>query len=186
MSKEQFLKELQRAISKLPKDEQDEIVQDYKEYFEIGELEGKTEKEMTSSLGQPKNIGKELVATYQIEKVEKDTTIGNFIKATWLVIGLGFFNLVIVLGPFLVLAAVILSAWVLGISLISSPLLVLINVAIYPEIFALYDLFTALLLCGVGLFVALGSYKITKICMNGFTRYLKYNTKVVKRGMAHA
>lgn len=186
MNKEQFLKELQKAISKLPKDEQAEIVQDYKEYFEIGQLEGKTEMEITKSLGHPKHIGKDLVATYQIEKVEKDATIGNFMKATWLVIGLGFFNLVIVLGPFLALAGVVLSAWVAGIALLSAPLLVLINVAMYPEIFALYDLFNSLVLCGVGLFVTLGSYKITKLCMNGFIRYLKYNTKVVKGGITHA
>lgn len=186
MNKEKFLKELQKAISKLPKDEQAEIVQDYKEYFEIGQLEGKTETEITKSLGHPKHIGKDLVATYQIEKVEKDTTVGNFIKATWLVIGLGFFNLLIVLGPFLVLAAVILSAWVLGIGFMSAPFIVLVNVAIYPEVFELYDLFNALILCGIGLFIAIGSYKITKLFMNGFIRYLKYNTKVVKGGNAHA
>ena len=36
MNKERFLKELQSQISKLPKDEQVEIIQDYEEYFTLG------------------------------------------------------------------------------------------------------------------------------------------------------
>ena len=48
-----------------------EILQDYEEYFQMGQLDGKSEEEMTVALGNPKLIGKELVATYQIEKVEK-------------------------------------------------------------------------------------------------------------------
>lgn len=185
MNREQFIKELQQATAKLPKEDQLEILQDYEEYFAMGLLDGKTEEEMTKSLGQPKTIGKELVATYRIEQAETNATIGNFLKATWIVIGLGFFNLLIVLGPFLVLATLILAGWVAGVGFMATPLVVLINVFLYPEVFELFDLFNALTISGLGLFISIGTFFVTKVFMNGFIRYLKFNTKLVKGGIRH-
>ncbi|WOV86672.1 DUF1700 domain-containing protein [Sporosarcina oncorhynchi] len=186
MNKEHFIKELRAATTKLPPNEQYEIIQDYEEYFAIGLLDGKTEEQISSSLGSPKAIGKELSATYQIEQAETNRTIGSFMRAMWTVIGLGFFNLVIVLGPFLVLASLLLSGWVAGIGFIAAPLLVLINVLIYPEIFELFDLFNSLVFCGLGIFIAIGTSLATKRFMNGFIRYMKFNTKLVKGGPKHA
>lgn len=186
MNKEHFIKELRAATTKLPENEQFEILQDYEEYFSIGQLDGKTEEQIASALGSPKSIGKELSAMSQIEKAETNATIGNMMRAMWTVVGLGFFNLVIVLGPFLVLASLILAGWVAGIGFIAAPVLVLVNVIIYPEIFELFDLFSSLAFCGLGLFIAIGTFLATKFCMNGFIRYMKFNTKLVKGGLKHA
>jgi len=48
-----------------------ETLQDYEEYFQMGQLDGKSEEEMTVAFANPILIEKELVTTYQIEKVEK-------------------------------------------------------------------------------------------------------------------
>lgn len=186
MNKEHFIKKLRAATSKLPKDEQLEILQDYEEYFANGLLDGKAEEQISASLGSPKSIGKELSAMYQIEQVETNATIGNFMRAMWTVIGLGFFNLVIVLGPFLFLASLVLTGWVAGIGFIAAPLLVLVNVVIYPETFELFDLFSSLAFCGLGLFIAIGTFFATKFFMNGFIRYMKFNTRLVKGGLKYA
>ena len=186
MNKERFIKELRAATTKLPKNEQLEILQDYEEYFAIGQLDGKTEEQISSSLGSPKSIGKELSAMSQIEKAETNATIGNMMRAMWTVIGLGFFNLIIVLAPFLVLASVILTGWVAGIGFIAAPLLVVVNVVIYPETFELFDLFSSLAFCGLGLLIAIGTFLATKFFINGFIRYMKFNTKLVKGGLKHA
>lgn len=186
MNKEHFIKELRAATARLSQNEQYEIIQDYEEYFAIGQLDGKTEEQISSSLGSPKSIGKELSAMYQIEKAETNTTIGNMMQAMWTVIGLGFFNLLIVLGPFLVLASLILTGWVAGIGFIAAPLLVLVNIAIYPDTFELFDLFSSLAFCGLGIFIAIGIFLATKAFMNGFIRYMKFNTKLVKGGPKHA
>lgn len=186
MNKERFLKELRAATARLPQNEQYEIIRDYEEYFAIGQLDGKTEEQISNSLGSPKSIGKELSAMYQIEKAETNTTIGNLMRAMWTVVGLGFFNLLIVLGPFLVLASLIFTGWVAGIGFIAAPFLVLLNVVIYPDIFELFDLFSSLAFCGLGLFIAIGTFLATKAFMNGFIRYMKFNTKLVKGGPKHA
>jgi len=186
MNQEKFQQELDAALTKLPKDERYEILQDYEEYFANGLLDGITEEQIVASLGSPKNIGKDLSATYHLEKAEKTVTTGNIMRAMWAIIGLSFFNLLIVFAPFLSLVTLLLAGWTASIGSIVAPLLVLVSVIIYPGTFELFDLFSSLAFCGLGLFIAIGMLFATKAVMNGFIRYLKFNTKLVKKGFKHA
>lgn len=183
MSKEQFLKELERALHKLPNEEREEIVEDFVEHIGIGLEEGKSEQEIVAALGSPQQIGKEMSAAYHIDQVESEVSMGNIVKAVWAVIGLGFFNLVIVLGPFIALLGLLIGGWVSSIAFIASPLLVLINVFIFPGSFEFFDLFFSLGLCGLGLFIAIGMYFVTRVVVFGFIRYLKFNINLVKGGI---
>lgn len=185
MNKEAFLKGLDTSLKRIPADERQDIMQDFEEHFVFGLEEGKTEEEIAASLGSPNQIAKELLASYHLEKVEATATTGNIIRATWAVIGLGFFNLVIVLGPFIALAGVAIAGWASGIAFILSPLLVLINAGIYPKTFTFFDLSFSILLGGVGLFIAIGMFFATRGLSNGFVRYLQFNVKLVKGGMNH-
>lgn len=185
MNKEQFLNRLDSSLKKLSQEERQDILQDFEEHFVIGLEEGKTEDQISDSLGSPNQIAKELLASYHLEKMKTTTTTGNILRAVWAVIGLGFFNLVIVLGPFIALAAVIIAGWASGIAFIASPLLILINAAIYPGDFELFNLFFSIALTGLGLFIAIGMLFATRTLTNGFVRYLKYNAKLVKGGLKH-
>src|SRR5699024_5097157 len=127
-----------------------------------------------------------MLASYHLEKVETTATTGNILRAVWAVIGLGFFNLVIVLGPFIAIAGLVFGGWTVSVSFAASPLLVLVNAIIYPGTFALFDLFISLLLAGLGLFLAIGMFFATRGIINGFVRYLKFNVRIVKGGMKHA
>ena len=89
--------------------------------------EGKSEQEISKSLGNPKQISKELMASYHLGQVEQTTSAGNVMRAVWAVIGLGFFNLVIVLGPFIALIGVVIAGWVSAIAFILAPFGVLFN-----------------------------------------------------------
>ncbi|MFD2043313.1 DUF1700 domain-containing protein [Ornithinibacillus salinisoli] len=186
MTKKQFMDRLNVALGKLPSDERNDILQDFEEHFVFGLEEGKTEEQIAESLGSPNQIAKELVASYHLDQVEGSITAGNILRAVWAVIGLGFFNLVIVLGPFIALVAIVFAGWACGISFIASPLFVLINISVAPGTFILFDLFFSLLLAGLGVFIAIGMFYVTKALMNAFVRYLKFNAKLVKGGMKHA
>ncbi|WP_010098394.1 HAAS signaling domain-containing protein [Ornithinibacillus scapharcae] len=186
MNKEQFLAKLDNALKRLPSAEREDILQDFREHFEIGLGEGKNEEEIAESLGAPQQIGKEMVAAYRIEKVEETATTGNIFRAVWAVIGLGFFNLLIVLAPFVALVAFVISGWALGVSLVLNPIFYLLNVAIYPELFELYQLFFTIGLAGVGIFMIIGMYYVTRWIIKGFVRYLQFNVKMVKGGLKHA
>ncbi|PAE28311.1 hypothetical protein CHI07_15120 [Paenibacillus sp. 7884-2] len=186
MNKEQFFVKLNAPLKKLPAQEREDILQDFEEHFAMGFEEGKTEEQIADSLGSPQQIAKDLVATYHVEKVEETATTGNIFRAVWALIGLGFFNLVIVLGPFIALAALIVSGWAVTVAFIGSPLLVMINTVMYPEAFQFFDLFFSVGLTGLGLFIGVGMYFATRAVTNGFVRYLKFNMRIVKGGMKDA
>lgn len=183
MNKEQFLKQLNDGLGKLPEYEREDIIQDFHEHFDIGLNEGKSEQEIISSLGSPQKIAKEMVATYFVDQVETSSSAGNVMRATWAVIGLGFFNLIIVLGPFIGIVAIVLGGWVMSAGFTVAPLLVLLNRLIYPSSLHLFDLFTSIALCGLGLFIGVGMYYLTRAAISGFNRYLKFNINFVKGGL---
>ena len=183
MNKEQFLKQLESSLKKLSLEERQDILQDYEEYFAIGIEKGKSEEEISASLGQPKQIAKELLASYHLDMVEQKTSARNILSAVWAVVGLGFFNLLIVLAPFLTLVSIVLSGWLVSAAFILSPLGIIFNLFINQ--FRIADMFLALCLCGIGIFIAMGMLIATKAVTNGFIRYLKFNITFVKRGMKY-
>ncbi|MEW9677102.1 DUF1700 domain-containing protein [Lentibacillus sp. L22] len=183
MTEKQFLDQLNTALSKLSAQEREDILQDYREHFAIGKADGKSEEAIADALGSPNKIAKEMLAMYHLEKAETNVTAGNVIRAVWAAIGLGFFNLIIVLGPFIGLVAVVFAGWVVGLSFILSPLLVLMDAVLYPGTFAFFDLFFSIMLCGLGLFIAIGMYYLTIYLTRGFIHYLKFNSSLVKGGL---
>lgn len=183
MNKDIFMKKLAAGIKKLPKEEQKEILQDFAEHFSVGVAEGKTEGEVAAALGAPNQVAKELVATYHLEKVNHSSNAGDVFRAVWAVIGLGFFNLVIVLGPFIALVSLIASGWVIGGSFILSPLAVLVNVVLYPETLLLFDVFVSIALTGLGILIIIGMYYVTRYMFKAFMKYLHFNVKMVKGGL---
>ncbi|WP_071458854.1 HAAS signaling domain-containing protein [Bacillus massilinigeriensis] len=183
MNKEQFLKQLNASLERLPQDERQDILQDYEEYFAIGLEKGKTEQEISASLGNPKQISRELTVSYRLDQVEQKTTAGNVMRAVWAVIGLGFFNLVIVLAPFVALVGVIIAGWVSAICFILAPFSVLIN--LFLGTFRWFDLFFTVGLCGIGIFLAMGMFFATSAISKGFIRYMKFNASLVKGGLKH-
>lgn len=181
MNKETFIKQLNTELKMLSKVERRDIIVDYEEYFLAGMEEGKTEEVIAAGLGSPSQIAKELLASHHIDKVEKTASAGNILRAMWAVIGLGFFNLVIVLGPFIALVSVLISGWVVALTFVLSPLAVLYNIAFGSFIF--FELFFTLALCGIGIFAGMGMNVATKAFSKGFIRYLKYNAALVKGGL---
>jgi len=186
MNKQAFLDALNSTLQQLTADERHDILEDFEEHFAMGLEEGKTEAEIADSLGSPQQIGKELLASYHIEKVETTSSAGNMFRAVWAVIGLGFFNLVIVLGPFIGLVGILFAGWVVGIVFAASPLLVLANTVVFPSVFEWFDLFTSLVLSGLGLFIIIGMFNATHAMRSMFVRYLKFNARMVKGGVKHA
>lgn len=185
MNKKQFLSKLDSSLKmkRIPSSERQDILQDFNEHFTIGIEEGRTEEQIATLLGSPKQIAKEMAASYHLEKVEGTATIGNITRAVWAIIELGFFNLVIVLVPFIALAAVIVAGWIVGIAFVASPLIILASSVIYPDSFELFNLFISMVTCGLGFFIVIGMYFATRKLIQVFVRYLRFNVKFVKGGL---
>ncbi|GAB3792853.1 HAAS signaling domain-containing protein [Virgibacillus kimchii] len=186
MNEKQFTEKLRAGLQKLPETEQEDILADFQEHFSLGREAGKTEKEISKSLGSPQHIAKEMKAAYYLDQVEESSSVGNIFRAVWATVGLGFFNLVFVLGPFIALVGIVFAGWITAFAFIISLPLVLIQAIISPELFLWFDLFTSTALLGAGLLLLLGMLYVTQLFSKWFLRYLRFNAKLVKGGMKHA
>jgi len=182
MNENQFLAELKHYLKKIPKDERDDMIGDYKEHFSIGKGEGKSEEDISDALGSPHKIAKELLAMYHLERAKNNTTVGNVFRATWAGIAIGFFNLIIVFTPFIAVTAIVLAGWIIGVTFIASPLLAVVNSILLQEA-DWFQFFFSLFISGIGIFVFMGVLSLTKKMMDGFMRYLKFNLSLVKGGL---
>ncbi len=81
--------------------ERQEILRDYEEHFRAGKEEGKSEEEIVHSLGDPYELAKEILQDHSLEKEEEESPTSNLFQKIFTILGLGFFNLIFVLGPFL-------------------------------------------------------------------------------------
>ena len=182
MNEEQFLAKLNDSLKRLSEAEREDILQDFREHFEIGKEEGKQETEISASLGSPQQIAKELLAAHYVDRAGKQKSATNMLRAAWAVIGLGFFNLVIVLGPLVAVAATLIAAWAAGGVFSVAPLLFLFNIIFAPESFMWMDLFFSIFLMGGGILILLLLERVTSFLVNLFIRYLNFNIKFVNGG----
>ena len=79
MTEQQFIHELELALSRISAEERDDILSDIKEYFSNGREDGKSDSEIAASLGSPKEIAEEL-SENQIQIPDKITTNSKIIK----------------------------------------------------------------------------------------------------------
>jgi uncharacterized membrane protein len=60
MDKKEFLEELEERLIGISKEDKEEILQDYEEHFKAGKKKKRTEEEISKSLGEPKEIAKDI------------------------------------------------------------------------------------------------------------------------------
>lgn len=70
MTEEQYLSELERLLMKVSVKDRLDILRDVSEYFTSGRLEGKSDNEMASELGEPNVLASELLASVELEESE--------------------------------------------------------------------------------------------------------------------
>ncbi|OEH53507.1 hypothetical protein AQ616_13475 [Oceanobacillus sp. E9] len=182
MNKHEFLQKLQAKLTNIPDHEQKEITRDIEEHFIAGLEEGKTEEQIADSLGSPQQLAKDVTANYHVEKVNQNTSSENIFRATWAVLGLGFLNVVIVLGPLLVVASIVISLWTVSASFVFQFIALIVKVIITPSAFQLFELFFSITLVGLGLLLGIAMYYVSKYLIHLFIRYLNFNIRIVKGG----
>lgn len=187
MNKVEFLRRLSKALDNLPAVEKNDILFDYEEHFNIGMEAGRTEEEIAQSLGDPYILSKQINVNYMINKAEKTATAGNVLKAVLASVGLGFFNLAFVLGPFLGLVGVLIGIWGGSLGLTFSGIFLFIATIFRPMLPFIINIpvsfFTAIFLSigltSLGLLVTIACYYLTKSFYMITVRYLKMNLQII-------
>lgn len=114
MKKVDFLNELYHYLKVLPRDERDEIINDFREHFREGELAGKTEEQICAELGSPYECAKQYVGDAAFQQKIPTETKKKPNKAFWTLaffwnVLQAFFSIPITLGLFLAAAIMIVA-----------------------------------------------------------------------------
>ena len=187
MNKKEFLRRLSELIKDVPEEEKKDILFDYEEHFRIGLEKGRKEEEIAASLGDPKVIAKQSRASCILKEAEKTTSASNIIRAIFAAVGLGFFNLVIVLGPAIGLIGILVALFASAFAITVSGVALLFGTLIGP-VFAwnVYIPFTAVVsiplgigLTALGLLSLIGVFYLTKFFYKLSIGYLKMNLQII-------
>jgi uncharacterized membrane protein len=190
MKQEQFLTQLRKTLGRTPEADRREILADYEEHFRVGISEGRTEEEIARALGNPTAIGR----AFQIEMLADNTRTGwkpaDVFRAVFASISLGFFNIIVVLGPFLGLVGILIGMWAvvaaLGIAgiggiagavagpFLQSPLGFSLTVGN-----VLFLLFAGIAAAALGVLAAIGMAWVTRQFFVLTARYLTFNARII-------
>ena len=187
MQKDEYLRQLSRAVSSLPEPERAEILADYEEHFLIGIAEGRTETDIASALGDPRSIGKEFAALSLVRRAEESPSAGGLSRAVIATVGLGIFNLLVVFIPFVILIMILALILVIGFSLTcAGPFLTGYAVLTLAGIITiqlnsppLATVFYGIGLTSTGLLLIALDFWLTRICYRQAIRYLKWNIAII-------
>ena len=175
MCKDQYLKHLRREIKDLPELEQKEILADIGEIFQMGVAEGKSDEQIAGNLGNPKTLARALKADIFISDAEEQKTWRSFFKAFGLMLGMGMFNFMFMLTPFLFASVAVLSLMAIGLMLMTGSFFLLVKVPIVTAIF------NGCMVLGAGMAVFMAGFDLSKLIFRIFLRYFKWNVSIVWR-----
>jgi len=187
MNKKEFLGRLSELIEDIPEEEKKDILFDYEEHFRIGLEKGRKEEEIAASLGDPKVIAKQSRASCILREAEKTASVNNIMRAIFAAVGLGFFNLVIVLGPAIGLIGILAALFAAAFAITISGAAVLFGTLMGP-VFAwnIYIPFAAVVsiplgigLTALGLLTVIGAFYLTKLFYKLSISYLKMNLQII-------
>lgn len=187
MNREKFLKELDELLKDISEDDRKEILFDYNEHFQVGLAEGRTEEDIAKSLGEPKVIAKEIRVFYKINKAEKNKSAGNIFRAVFATLGLGFFNLVFILGPFIAMVGVIIAFYASSGAVIFSGVSLFIGTLLEPllpqfiniPVNFFVSIFASIGLTSLGILWMIGTTYLTKYFYKITVKYLKMNQNII-------
>ncbi len=187
MDKKDFTYKLSSYLSGIPEEDRQDVIGDFEEHFKEGMAEGRTEEEIAESLGDPKSLANQLKASILINKAEKTTSAANITRAVFATLGLGFFNLVFVLGPFAAIAAVLIALFACAIAFTASGI-AMFFASIFGPLFPQYlvvglnpavTIFASIGVACFGILFFIGDIYLAKILYRLFVRYIKFNLRII-------
>lgn len=191
MTKKTFIEVLKKNLHMIPIEDMNDLIYDYEEHFTLGEAEGRTEDEICKSLGNPYDIAKQVRADYVIAEAVEESTSSNILRAVLASLGLGLFNLIFVLGPFLGLAGVLIGLWAASLGVTLSGICLVLGMAFRPLLELIPYVVVSMpfgnmaaILIGIGftamgLLMGIGTYYLTKGGLSLTARYLQFNYNII-------
>jgi uncharacterized membrane protein len=187
MNKKDFMYKLSLYLGGIPGEDRQDVISDFEEHFKEGLAEGRTEEEIAGSLGDPKSLANQFKASILVSEAEKTTSAVNIIRAVFATLGLGFLNLVFILGPFIAIAVIPVALFAIAIAITAAGITTFFA-AIFGPMFLQY--FTVLINPAVvifgsigvtcfGILFFVGGIYLAKLLYRLFVRYIKFNLRII-------
>ena len=187
MNKKDFMYKLSLYLGGIPEEDRQDVISDFEEHFKEGLAEGRTEEEIAGSLGDPKSLANQFKASILVSEAEKTTSAINIIRAVFATLGLGFLNLVFILGPFIAIAVIPVALFAIAIAITAAGITTFFA-AIFGPLFLQY--FTVLINPAVAIFGSIGvtcfgilffvgGIYLAKLLYRLFVRYIKFNLRII-------
>jgi uncharacterized membrane protein len=173
-NKSDFFAVFQKNIRTLPKKEQNDLLADYEEHFELAIFEGRSEQEAIASLGDPKRLAKEHVMDYYLEQTQKIRSYGSLMRVVSASLGLDLLNLVFVLVPFIAIATILAVFYIVSITFLLTPLAAILSLFTGIDIsLGIFYLSISIALSGMGMLILVGNIRFTRLSYHWFAKYLQ-------------
>lgn len=187
MNKKEFLDNLSKYLRGIPGEDERDIISDFEEHFEMGKKEGRTEEDLAKSLGDPKALANQMRASIMVARAEKETTTVNITRAVFATLGLGFFNLIFILGPFVGILGVLAGLFAAAIGATAGGITGLLGTIfspLFPEYFNLIvnpavGIFASIGVICFGVLFFIGDMYLARTLFRLFIRYIKFNVRIV-------
>jgi uncharacterized membrane protein len=188
-NKQEYIRLLRNRLEgTLPADELEDLLMDYSEHFRMGKANGRSDEELWRSLGSPDDVAREIRAVHLVKKAEDVRSCSNIFHAVIATLGLGLFNLVFVLAPFMLLLVMLLVVFIIGVLFaVFGPVafiwsvLQLAGVAVSGVwLSPLAGVFISVGITALGLLLIIGDYYLARFFYHAGIRYLKWNIGVIK------
>ena len=199
MDKNSFLKRLDERLKFLADSERKDILYDYEEHIAAAVENGEDEQAVIDKLGSPDLIARQFNATRTIKQAESNKTTGNMLRAVLATMGLGFLNLIFVLGPFFGLLGCLIGVYAVAFGFGISGLIMAaiglygllggnldsfiqlgVSFSYNPDVFSMGILGLGVFFGALGGLVGVLSAWLTKWFYKGSIAYLKLNLRVIK------
>lgn len=190
MTKEKWLEKLKKGLTGLTKEEIEDIMADYKEYFYDALEKGRTEEEVTNSLGEPLKLAKQLKADSRIKTAQANMNPKNVLKAIFAIVTLSLFNLIIMLGPITAIIGLIFGGAVAGLGILGGGIISFFGILLFGSSaltgigFSLtlpLALLLGLCLSSLGILILILDFWFGKWVFNLLVKYFKFNFDIVRK-----
>lgn len=192
MNEKQYISALKRGLKTVDSEDREAILDDYREHFRLGRESGKSDEEITVSLGSPVEAAAAAVVELAGENRVGERTAGKAARVTVAGVSLLFFNAVFVVGPYAGIVGGLVGLWAGAISLVVSGVAVVLAVPAEPIVRLFVDYVTvpgvairvAAILAGIAIFAlgglaCLGMTYLSRWFAVGTARYVEMNKRIL-------
>lgn len=190
MGKVDYINDLRRSLKNVPESELSEILADYEEHFANGRSAGKTESEIIAALGPAKTVAQGYLMNTLIKEVNvAPSTIersGLLMQMMLIFLVLAPFNFLVLVGPFLVLVALLFAGWAIPITIAGVSIAALVTILVTTSLhvigmlqgFSLFFMFLGII--GTSALSAMIMILLSRGMIQLVSSYIRWNYNIIR------